>query len=134
MTEESGLKKGPFGRPIRVPLGTRNVLTAPLRKGYVRRFVNDEKDRVQQFEAAGYTIVRDDIEVGDKKAGKESQMGSVVNPSVGAGATAVLMEIKEDWYKEDQKSKQDRILTGENDMKRKLNSKVDGTYGGVSIT
>lgn len=128
MTEESGLKKGPFGRPIRVPLGTRNILTAPQRKGFVRRFVNDIKDRVRQYEAAGYTIARDDIEIGDKKAGKESQLGSVANPSVGAGDTAVLMEIKEEWYNEDQKAKQDRILIGENDMKRKATSGQNGLY------
>jgi len=128
------MKKGPGGRPIRIPLGTRNVLTAPKRTGYVRRFVNDEKDRVQQFEDAGYNIVRDDIKIGDPKAGKETQVGSVANKAVGAGARAVLMEIKEEWYKEDQKAKQDRISDGEKDMKRKLNEKKAGQYGEVKFS
>jgi len=120
-------------RPVRIPLGTKNVLTAPPKKGYKRRFVNEDGDRIKQFEAAGYTIVRDNIEVGDPKAGKGSKVGSAVNPSVGAGAKAVLMEIKEEWYTEDQKAKQDEILKGERDMKRQLNSGANGTYGGVKI-
>jgi len=127
------MKKGPGGRPIRVPLGTRNVLTAPKRKGYVRRFVNDEKDRINQFEEAGYNIVHDDVQVGDPNAGQETQIGSITNKAVGAGTRAVLMEIKEEWYQEDQKAKQDRISVGENDMKRKLNEKKAGHYGEVKI-
>ena len=128
----SQVKKGPGGRPIRIPLGTRNVLTAPKRKGYVRRFVNDDKDRIQQFESAGYKIVRDDVEIGDPKAGKESQIGSVASKK-GASTGIVLLEIKEEWYKEDQKAKQDNILVGEKDMKRKLNTKKAGHYGKVDI-
>lgn len=127
------MKKGPGGRPIRIPLGTRNVLTAPKRTGYVRRFVNDEKDRVQQFGEAGYNIVRDDIEIGDPKAGKETQVGSAVGKAVGQGVRTVLMEIKEEWYQEDQKAKQDRIDAGEKDMKRKLNEKKAGHYGEVKF-
>ena len=128
------MKKGPGGRPIRVPLGTRNVLTAPKRAGYVRRFVNDDKDRIQQFEDAGYNIVRDNVQVGDPKAGKETQIGSATDKAVGAGMRTVLMEIKEGWYKNDQKAKQDNILVGEKDMKRKLNEKKDGQYGGVKFS
>ena len=120
-------------RPKRIPLGTRNVLTAKKREGFVRRFVNDEGDRIQQFEAAGYSIVREDTPVGDVKAGKAKNIGSAVNPSVGGDKKAVLMEIKEEWYKEDQKTKQGKISIGEKDMKRKLNSGQEGTYGRVEI-
>jgi hypothetical protein len=121
-------------RPKRIPLGTRNILTAPERPGYVRRFVNDEGDRIKHFEAAGYSVVREDIDVGDPKAGKDTKTGSVVSPAVGGGKRAVLMEIKKEWYDEDQKAKQDRISEGEADMKRQLNSRRDGQYGGVTIT
>lgn len=126
-------EKNSPNRPKRIPLGTRNVLTAPKRPGYVRRFVNDEGDRVAQFEAAGYELVREKVEVGDPKAGKGSQVGSVVRPSVGAGASAVLMEIREEFFNEDQKAKQDRIDAGEKDMRANLNSGRDGTYGKVEI-
>lgn len=121
-------------RPRRIPIDTRNVLTFPQRKGYVRRVVNDTGDRIQQFEAAGYTIVREDVIAGDPKAGKETKIGSAVNPSVGADAKAVLMEIREEWYEEDQKAKQDAITAGERDMKQKLNQGKDGDYGSVKIS
>lgn len=120
-------------RPKRIPLGTRNLLTAPNRAGFIRRFVNDEGERVKDYESAGYTIVRENIRVGDAKAGKETKIGSAVNPSVGAGTKAVLMEIKEEFYNEDQKKKSDRIKLGENDMKRQLNSNRDGIFGKVEI-
>lgn len=113
-------------RPERVPLGTRNVLTAPKRRGYVRRFVSNEPGRVAQFEAAGYSVVKEDTQIGDPKIGKSSLPGSAAARPVGGGITTVLMEIREDWYKEDQKAKQDRILMSENDMKRKLVSGQNG--------
>lgn len=127
-------EKNKPNRPKRIPLGTRNVLTAPKRPGYVRRFVNDEADRVAQFEAAGYEIVREQVEVGDPKAGKASQLGKVVRPPVGSGTSAVLMEIKEEYYEEDQKAKQDRIDAGERDMRVNLKpGSDDGRYGKVDI-
>jgi len=121
-------------RPVRVPIDTRNVLTFPARKGYHRRVVNEDGDRIKEFEAAGYTIVREDIVAGDPKAGSETKIGSAVNPSVGAGTKGVLMEIKTEWYEEDQKAKQDRITEGERDMTRKINQGGDGQYGGVKIS
>jgi len=127
------MKKDANGRPIRVPLGTRNVLTAPKKEGFVRRFVNDDADRVKQFEAAGYKVVRENIVVGDPRTGKGGKVGTVVSPSVGAGQKAVLMEIPQQYYDEDQKAKQDSLTTGEQDMKRQLNSGGDGSYGNVNI-
>jgi hypothetical protein len=121
-------------RPKRIPLGTRNVLVAPERKGYVRRFVNDVPGRIESFEAAGYAVVKEDIEVGDPKIGKSLDPGSPVSKSVGGGTRAVLMEIKEEWYEEDQQAKLNKITQAENDMKRSLNTPREGTYGKVDIS
>ena len=126
-------ERPPSARPTRIPVGTRNVLTAPKKEGYIRRFRNDEHGRIQQCEAAGYTVVKEDVAVGDPRIGKEQNPGSVVSVPVGGGTKAVLMEIREDWYEEDQKAKQDKILMAENDMKRKLNARREGIYGGVEI-
>ena len=126
------MKRDDKGRPIRTPLGARNVLTAPTREGYVRRFINDVKDRVQQFMEAGYTTVKDDVQVGDPKAGNATQIGSTTDRKA-AGGNIILVEIKEEYYREDQKAKQDKILASENDMKRKINSGGAGNYGGVEI-
>lgn len=118
----------------RVKLGTRNILTAPQKPGFVRRFVNDVKDRVQMFKDAGYSIVEDDIIVGDSKIGRASQLGSGVSSQVGNGVRSVLMEIPEEYYNEDDKEKQDKIKKTENEMRRNLNQSPDGLVGQVSIS
>ena len=110
-------------RPKRTPIGTKNVLTAPQRKGFVRRFVNDTPDRIQQFEQAGYTKVIGDVPVGD---GEQEKLGSVVTKSVGSGINAVLMEIPEEFYTEDQQAKQREVDATEEQMRPR---KSEDEYG-----
>jgi len=117
----------------RVPLGSRNILTAQKRPGFVRRFVNDKGDRVQQFKEAGWKAVGADEKVGDDKAGKASSVGSSANPSVGNNQRAVLMEIPDNYYKEDQKAKQDKIDQVEKEIARNKPGQ-DGLDGKVSIS
>jgi len=111
----------------RVPLGTRNILTAPKKPGFVRRFVNDKGDRVQSFKDAGWNAVDDKVQVGDPKIGQVGLLGSLANPHVGGGQRAVLMEIPEDLYNEDRAASQANITKVENEIKRK--SKTDGKDG-----
>ena len=119
----------------RIPLGTRNVLTAPKKPGFVRRFVNDKRDRIQQFKDAGYSIVEEEIQVGDAKIGKASQLGSNVDVQVGSGQRAVLMEIPEKYYYEDQKAAQNKIKQTEDEMKRNSNTPGnDGLSGQVQLS
>lgn len=118
----------------RIPLGSRNILTAPKRAGFVRRFVNDKGDRVQAFKDAGWTLV-EEAPVGDPKLGRASSIGSLTNPSVGAGQRALLMEIPEQYYQEDYNAAQAKITQVENEIKR--NSKApgkDGLAGEVKIS
>ena len=132
-TEETKSVNGQQTRK-RVPLGTRNILTAPKKPGFVRRFVNDKGDRIESFKSAGWETV-DDVQVGDQKVGKASLMGSLVNPHVGGGQRAVLMEIPEEIYKEDRAASQAAITKVENEIRR--NSKTpssDGLDGKVSIS
>ena len=119
----------------RIPLGTRNVLTAPKRDGFVRRFVNDKGDRVQRFKDAGYSIVEDNIQVGDPKIGRPEQLGSNVSvPLSGGNQRAVLMEIPEEHYKEDYAAAQNKITAQENEMKRNSMSQgKDGLVGKVAF-
>lgn len=119
----------------RIPLGTRNILTAPKKLGFVRRFVNDKGDRIQAFKDAGWAAADLDGLVGDDKAGKAGSIGSSATPSVGGGQRAVLMEIPEKYYEEDKKAKQDKITQVENEIRR--NSKQDASaesFGKVSIS
>ena len=120
-------------RPKRIPLGTRNVLRYPKRAGYVRRIVNDVEDRVMRFQQAGYEVVqKKDLPSGDPRAGDASQMGMPVAKSVGNGVKGVLMEIKEEWYLEDQKRKQTGVSAQEQSMKQSKGG-VEGAYGDIGI-
>lgn len=118
----------------RVPLGTRNVLTAPKKPGFVRRFVNDNGDRIQAFGDAGWNVADDVSKVGDDKVGKASPMGSQANPHVGGGQRAILMEIPEELYQADRAESQAKIAQVENELRR--NTQADGgkeSYGKVTI-
>jgi len=118
----------------RIPLGTRNILTAPKKPGFVRRFVNDKGDRVQQFINAGYSVVKEDIEVGDPQIGKPKQLGSSVSAQRD-GQRKVLMEIPEQHHKEDYKIAQDKITNTENELRRNLtNPGADGLHGKVQFS
>jgi hypothetical protein len=119
----------------RVPLGTRNVLTAPKKPGFVRRFVNDVGDRIQMFKDASWNVSADVNQVGDDKIGKASLIGSMANPSVGQGKRAILMEIPEEIYNADRAASQAKITKVENEIKR--NSKKpdkDGLEGEIKIS
>lgn len=121
----------------RVPVGSRDVLNAPEREGYKRRFVNDEDGRIQAFLDAGYTIVEGKTQMGDKSAGDASQLGSVARKPVGGGTNAVLMEIKQDWFKEDQDAKEARLKEKEQGLLLDQNGRQPeqaNLYGeGISI-
>jgi len=134
-TKEEVKKDNVVQERKRIPLGTRNVLTAPKRDGFVRRFVNDKGDRVQRFKDAGYSIVGDDIQVGDPKIGRPEQLGSSVSvPLSGGNQRAVLMEIPEKHYKEDYAAAQNKITEQENEMKRSsISQSKDGLVGKVAF-
>ncbi|MBW1845538.1 MAG: hypothetical protein JRI94_00030 [Deltaproteobacteria bacterium] len=124
-------------RKERIPVGQRNRLTAPRRPGYKRRFVNVQPGRVQMFEDAGYQMVTDQTYDPDNpgviKAGSQPRgttpLGSAVVEEVGGGQQAVLMEIREDWFNEDQARKARRLDEMEAQIKRR--PKKNGHYGSV---
>lgn len=122
----------PENRPKRQPLATRNILKAPKREGFVRRFVNDVEDRVEVFEEAGYEIVREPTQIGDERAGTETQLGSPVRKSVGGGVAAVLMEIPEEYYNEDIAAREAKTKDMEASMKQ--GARKEGFYGETKIT
>lgn len=118
-------------RPQRTPLGRRNVLTASARKGYQRRWVNDTDDRLLRAQEAGYTFVQDPTaNTSDQVAGDPAQMGSATSKSVGKGVRAYLMEIPEDFYREDQAAKQKDVDASEAGLRAKTD---EGQYGAVEL-
>jgi hypothetical protein len=98
------------GRNVRVPLGVaRSKLSVPARHGYVRRWVNDSEGRLANAEDGGYQYATDTKQqIGDSDIDNENRdLGTRVSRVVDktTGQKAYLMEIKEEFYKEDQAAK-----------------------------
>ena len=102
---------GKAQRTQRTPLANRSVLGIKGKEpGYVYRIVNDTGDRVASFQEQGYEIVTDSsITIGDRRVGKASADGSPVQVAVGNGIDGYLMRIKEEYYKEDQAYKEQKL-------------------------
>ncbi len=138
-SEERQRSARPTRKRKRGKLGMRDVLTAPKIPGYVTRFVNDVKGRVKQLEDRDWEVViagkEGSIQVGDPKAGKESQVGTPVRTAVGGGVEAVLMKIPEEYFEEDKEAKAAEIRETEKSMmvSDKKGNQGDGQYGEVKI-
>lgn len=83
----------------RADIGTDDLkLAAPKREGFTRRWVNDVVGRVDNFTANGWDVVQTD--------GTEARhVGGQKNP-----LKAVLMEIPDEFYLEDQKKKTAKVV------------------------
>lgn len=124
MTSRKIEKESTNSRPVRKarkPINSKSLLRAEQRPGFVRRYVNDVDARIQMFLDAGYEPVTGQDNVNDYRAQDGSQLGSVVRKPVGGGITAVLMEIPEEFYREDQISKQADVDAYEHAIKRDAN-------------
>lgn len=131
-TEKEKIAKAPEGRVRRTALGRRRPLHVEgTEPGYVYRVVNDEGDRIHSFMKAGYEPVDGKgVTVGDNRINNPTAEGSIAQVSVGGGKKAILMRIREDWYKEDQDAKQTEVDQIEQATKEKA---LDGTYGELRI-
>lgn len=102
-------------RPQRTPLNRKHVLAAKSRPGFHRCYVNEEPGNVEAYLAAGYTIVEgEENALKDKGVQDTSQLGSAVRHTVNrnpnaSSRTAILMEIPQEWFDEDQAAKQKEL-------------------------
>lgn len=118
-------------RPSRKPFGTmEQKLHYPPRENYHRHWFNDVGDRINRALEAGYDHVKD-------RDGKN--VSKIVGSAEGGGPmNGYLMEIPEEWFREDMKAQQDRVDEMEKSIKRgEFESKEgDGRYipkQGISI-
>ncbi len=121
-------------KPRRLSInGTRNVLTVSGKDpGFEYRVVNDDGDRVSQFEDMGYEVVKDSsIKVGDRRVANPTKEGSPVQISVGGGQKAYLMRIRKDWYEEAQEDKAKQVDEMEKGMLKDTKNSAD--YGNITI-
>lgn len=122
-------------REKRTPInGTRNILTIRGQEpGYRYRIVNDDGDRIPMLQEQGYELVQDaSITVGDRRIANPTKEGSPVQVSVGGGQKGFVMRIKDEWYQEDQKTKQKSV--DDLDESMKANAKKIADYGSLKIS
>lgn len=98
-------------RRKRKPVGATQLrLEAPVRPGYVRRWVSDIKNRLIRFEEGGWAFVQNKNDA-DKSSGvhaqtSDSRVRQVVDRAVGGQPIyGYLMEIERALYDEDQATK-----------------------------
>lgn len=114
----------------RVGLGQhKKELTLPeglIKNNYVPRWINDEGDRLRQAQESGWEFVLnekgvhvgEDVETGNSDLG--SRVSKVVDKAarkVGEPMRAYLMQIKREWYEEDQKEKIKRVESVDRQIK-----------------
>lgn len=121
-------------RPQRAPLGKRDRLSIKNKEeGFVYRIVNDVDDRVEQLKGVGYEIctVEQVGAIGNRRVDNASSLGSAAHFSVGQGTKAVVMRIPQEWYQEDQRTKQTEIDAVEATMKSDARRASD--YGKLEV-
>ena len=103
----------------RKPFGTmEQTMAYAKREGFHRHWFNDVKDRISRAQEAGYEHIKD-------KDGKNVQM--VVGTAEGGGAMhGFLMEIPEEWYKEDMAAQQKIVDDREALIKRGQADRQEG--------
>lgn len=121
------------GRSKRVPLGVaRSKLSVPTRPGYVRRWVNDTEGRLLQAQQGGYEYAQDtSLQIGSPDVDNENRdLGARISRVVdkSTGQKAYLMEIKEEFYKEDQAAKQKAVKAKDDLIKHGKLDDDDGRY------
>lgn len=121
-------------RPRRTAInGSRGVLNVKGKDpNYEYRIVNDDRDRIAEFQELGYEVVTDNtIKVGDKRVANPTAEGSPVKVNVGGGASAYLMRIKKEFYEEDQAQKQ--ALINEQELQMHKEAKKNADFGTLSL-
>lgn len=131
--EERSTSRAETGRSTRVPLGVaRSKLSVPERPGYKRRWVNDVEGRLMNAEQGGYQYATDKIDnvgapdIDNVNRDLGARTCRVVDKTT--GQKAYLMEIKEEFYQEDQASKSAKVAEIDNRIKRGKIEDGEGRY------
>lgn len=92
-------------RARRVPLGVPSLkMAAEQRAGYHRHWMNDHKNRIHAAEQAGYQFVSEIVDGRDMRVSRR-----VGTHEDGSPLLAYLMEIRREFYDEDQAAKQAQV-------------------------
>ena len=99
-------------------------LDAPVRKGFVRRWVNDDGNRVQDMHDRDYEYVEDPKIHTDGEGSRVARRVGVKKN--GEPLFAYLMEIKEEYHAEDQREKMKPLDEFQQNLER---AKAGTTFG-----
>ena len=121
------------GRSKRVPLGVaRSKLSVPDRPGYKGRWINDVEGRIANAELGGYQFrAGPDLPIGDQDIDNVNRdLGERISRVVDktTGQKAYLMEIKEEFYEEDQTAKVRKVEEVDRRIKTGKLEAVEGGY------
>lgn len=121
------------GRNTRVPLGVaRSKLSVAGRPGYVRRWINDTEGRLQMAEQGGYQFAEGPkLQIGAPDIDNQNRdLGARISRVVDktTGQKAYLMEIKAEFYQEDQRAKIARVEEVDNRIRKGKLEQVDEMY------
>lgn len=131
MQERNEKQLNRSGRPQRVPLQARNILTVKgVPEDLHACWVNDTENNVERYLDAGYSFWEGTVSVGEKKVDSNSQIGKRVSKNVGNGVTAFLMVIPKDLWEEDFKAEQRKVTENEAALFRSI-EKGEGRYGSI---
>jgi len=107
MTDKTRRERTPFSA------NRKRLEVTTKEAGFVYRWFNDQDDRIQRAQDAGYEFVKKgETQVGDKEVGRgNTDINSRTSTVVGRTAQsqpirAFLMRIPEPWYQEDQAKKE----------------------------
>jgi hypothetical protein len=119
-------------------------LTVAGRPGYVRRWINDYDGRLQNAQDGGYQFVQNDAvaQIGDQDVDNENRdLGARVSRVVDktTGQRAYLMEIKAEFYEEDQAAKIAKVEETDRRIRKGKLEEVEESYvpdegRGIQIT
>lgn len=111
------------GRATRVPLGTAQTkLGLPDRPGYDRHWFNDTGGRIHDVLRAGYTHIEERLDGRDMKLSRRVGVNEDGSPLM-----AYAMEIRQEFYTEDQAAKQAGIDETEASITRDV-APEEGAY------
>lgn len=131
MQERNEKQLNRSGRPQRVPLQARDILTVRGIPEHLHAcWVNDTDNNLERYLDAGYAFFEGPTVVGDRKVDSNSQMGRRVSKNVGNGVTAFLMVIPKEIFEEDYKAEQRRVAESESALFRSI-EKGEGRYGSI---
>lgn len=130
VTISNKVRQGPTRTNIAGVTARNRLAIRGKEPGFVYRIINaDQAGRLEELQERGYETVTHDMKVGDSRLDTVAKEGSPQTVALGGGTKGLVVRIKQEWFDEDQKIKEQRAA----DMEASIHpDAVEGGYGDVS--